>query len=95
MYLFIRDDLSHAQQIVQTAHAANEIGMKYPSENNHIVLCSAKNEEHLVAIVECLDANDIDHCVFYEPDIESHTAIATRPLRGNERLPLSKFQLKR
>ena len=96
MYLFVRDDLSHAQQIVQAAHAAEMIGSKYQSAKaNHIVLCSAKDSEHLWSIAEFLDEHDIDLEMFYEPDIESHTAIATKPLRGDERLPLRKFQLKR
>jgi hypothetical protein len=95
MYLFVRSDLSAPQQIVQTAHAVDEIGMRYKSDGtNYMVLCGATNEEHLLTIAECLDKNEIDYEMFFEPDIGAHTAIATRPLRGTERAPLKKFRLK-
>lgn len=96
MYLFIREDLSHAQQIIQTSHAVDEIGKRYKSDDiNHMVLCSATDEDHLHDIVEWLELQSIDHHMFYEPDIESFTAIATKPLRGQERFPMKKFKLKR
>jgi len=95
MYLFIRSDLSIPQQIVQTAHAVDEIGMRYKSKGtNYMVLCDAANADHLNTIAECLDKNEIDYEMFFEPDIGEYTAIATRPLIGAERRPLRKFRLK-
>ena len=96
MYLFTRSDLSHPQQIVQTAHAVDEIAMRHKSDGtNYMVLCDAISEEHLITIAEALDKHKIDYEMFFEPDIGQHTAIATQPLRGAERAPLKKFQLKR
>lgn len=38
--------------------------------------------------------NDIEFEMFYEPDYDTgYTAIATRPLIGKERKPLSKYTL--
>lgn len=92
MYLFIRDDLSHCQQIIQTAHAAAQIGEKYHGET-YACLMSAKNEDHLLDISEYLHSKGIDHAMFFEPDINAHTAIATRPLVGDERAPLKRFEM--
>lgn len=94
MYLFIREDLSHCQQIIQTAHAAAQIGEKYHGET-YACLMSANDENHLLDISEFLHSKGIDHSLFFEPDINAHTAIATRPLTGEERSPLRRFETKK
>lgn len=95
VYMFIRDDLSHPQQIVQTAHAVEEASKKFKSDGqNFMVLCSAKDEDHLFDIGMHLAKNNIDHHTFYEPDIEGYTAIATRPLVGSDRNCMKRFSLK-
>ena len=78
--------------IIQAAHAAAKIGDKFHGETS-IVLCGANNEEHLYDISEFLGSHDIDHTLFFEPDISGHTAIATRPLTGKDRNPMKKFSL--
>ena len=96
MYIFIREDLSHAQQIVQAAHAALEAGFVYdqPKDSTHIVLIGAKNEEELLKISQYLKNCSIDSQIFYEPDFDTgYTAIATKPLYGEERQPLKKYSL--
>lgn len=96
MYLFIREDLSHPQQIVQAAHAVDEINKQHPHEpGNFMVLCGAKDEKQLHKIAEMLDSSQIKYSMFFEPDIDSFTAIATQPLRGEERKPLKRFQTKK
>lgn len=97
MYLFVRDDLSPSHQIVQTCHAVDAINMRHQSGDiNHMVLCGAKHEEHLMSIAEHLDEHGIDYEMFNEPDMgNQYTAIATKPLRGAEREPLRVFKLKR
>lgn len=96
IYMFVRGDLSHPQQIVQTAHAVDEIGKRHKTDKtSYMVLCDAKNEESLYDISYHLKKHGIDHEMFYEPDISSCTAIATRPLVGDERKPLANFKLKR
>jgi hypothetical protein len=92
--MFVRADLSLPQQIVQTAHAVEEMTRKQTlSETNHMVLCSAEDEAELFDISMWLAKHDIDHHVFHEPDIDGYTAIATCALRGNERRPLKRFSL--
>lgn len=96
VYLFVRDDLSHPQQIVQTAHAAETMAHKHGIKGiNHMVLCGAKDQDNLFDISMWLAQHNIDHHVFYEPDIDGYTAIATLPLRGDERKPMKRFQLKK
>lgn len=95
MYLFVREDLSHSQQIVQAAHAVDELNKKIPhNPGNYMVLCGAKSEDHLHEIATHLQRFNIEHELFFEPDIDSFTAIATRPLIGDERKPLKHFRLK-
>lgn len=93
-YYFVRADLSVPQQIIQTAHAAAKIGEKYHG-NTHATLCAAKDEKHLKSLSEYLDSHEIYHEIFWEPDINQFTAIATAPLRGLARKPLKKFSLMR
>lgn len=95
MYLFIRDDLSHPQQIVQTAHAVDELNKRHPHKSgNYMVLCGAKSEFDLHQISEWLHERKIAHEMFYEPDISGYTAIATKPLIDDERKPMRRFTLK-
>ena len=96
MYLFIREDLSTPQQIIQTSHAAHVIGKNQECDSvPNAVLIGAKTEYDLLGIKEYLDYFEIAHEMFYEPDISQHTAIATYPLVGDQRLPLRKFDLMR
>lgn len=94
MYLFTRKDLSPQQQIIQTAHSAHIIGKNQECDSvPNAVLIGAKNEVDLMAIKEYLEYFDIAHEIFYEPDVDQHTAIATYPLEGKQRIPLRKFEL--
>jgi len=96
IYLFIRDDLPKAQQIVQTAHAVDELNKEMSlgeitSTTNFMVLCSADGENDLFDISMYLTKQGIKHHIFFEPDIEGHTAIATVPLVGDQRVPMRVF----
>jgi hypothetical protein len=96
MYIFIREDLTTPQKIVQASHAALDAGFAYdkPAGSTHIVLMGAKNEEELLKIRERLNNYGIDSQMFYEPDYDTgYTAIATKPLFGDERLPLKRYSL--
>jgi hypothetical protein len=96
MYIFIREDLSQAQKIVQASHAALEAGFVYdqPNGSTHIVLIGAKNQEALLGVRQHLENCGIDFQIFHEPDYDTgYTAIATKPLYGDERLPLKKYSL--
>ncbi len=97
IYLFIREDLSPPQQIIQTAHAVDELNktIKAGDKTNHMVLFSSKSEMDLEYTSMFLTSQGIHHKMFYEPDISSHTAIATEPLHGDKRKLFSKYKLKR
>ena len=98
MYLFIREDLSIPQQIIQTAHAVDELNKKirqHGTNTNFMVLFSSKSEKELFTISEWLKDNDIVHEMFFEPDIQAYTAIATQPIRGESRELFKNFRLKR
>lgn len=95
MYMFVREDLSHPQQIVQTAHAVDELNKSYPHEpGNFMVLCGCKTEDDLNDVSMHLSFEGIEHHMFWESDINGYTAIATRPLKGKERNAMRKFKLK-
>ena len=94
MYLFVREDLSKPQQIVQAAHAVDELnkGLDEVTERtNFMVLCPAYDEWELYDISLYLKSCNIKFHMFYETDIEGHTAIATEPLVGEQRIPMQRF----
>jgi hypothetical protein len=96
IYLFVREDLSKSQQIIQTAHAVDKLKHGYEEEDqvSNMVLIGAKNEQELIGIARYLDTHEIDFEFFNEPDMaDQYTSIATIPLAGKNRKPLSKFQL--
>ena len=96
MYLFVREDLTAAQQIVQTAHAVDELNKEYPhSPGNYMVLCSVNDEYDLFDVSTRLKENGIKFHMFYETDVESYTAIATEPLIGYKRKPMKRYSLKK
>jgi hypothetical protein len=97
IYMFIREDLSHPQQIIQTAHAVDELSKRLePStETNSMVLFPAGSERELKRISDYLDRHGIVHEMFYEPDINGFTAIATEPLKGNRRIVMRRFKTKK
>jgi hypothetical protein len=59
-----------------------------------MVLCDASGENELLELSDWLTFKEINHTMFYEPDINSYTAIATKPLIGKERQPMKKFKMK-
>ncbi len=49
-YILVRKDLSHSQQVVQAAHAAQEVGFKSepPSSPVHLVVLGVEDQAHLL-----------------------------------------------
>ena len=86
-YVFVRNDLSYAQQIVQASHATLEAGFRFeqPEDVSAIVLFPAANEKELFDRARLLRENGIEHHMFFEPDIGQYTAISTRAMFGEER----------
>jgi hypothetical protein len=91
MYVFVREDLSSPQQIVQSSHASARIGELFHSDTN-IVLIGVRNEDHLKTVAGHLECSEIQYHMFYEPDIDGYTAIALEPLMGEKRKPMKKYQ---
>lgn len=101
IYTFIREDISPAQKIVQTAHATHEAGKRlnhteYPHVSS-LILLSAKDEADLKLISRKIDCAGIDHYMFYEPDNGmGYSAICTRPITcDRERAFFRKWDLYR
>jgi len=94
-YVFVRSDLTAAQQIVQAAHATYEAGWKFPKTEHplHLILFAVKDEQALLKASERIGMNGVDHCMFYEPDLPGYTAIASQPLYGAERDIMRKYDL--
>lgn len=94
MYVFVREDLSIAQQIVQTSHATFEVGaVANTVKSPNFVLIGVKSEQQLHQIKEMLYEQQIECKMFFEPDINQHTAIATVPIVGDSRKIFKKYEL--
>ena len=97
MYILVRKDLSARQQAVQSCHAAIESARNFitPGEEHpSTIICHIKSEDKLLMCAEELKEKGIDFQMFREPDIGNQaTALASRPLRGEERKAFSRFQL--
>ena len=96
VYVFIRKDISYEQQLVQAAHAALELGMKYPNIKDQcsIVIVGVKNKNELLKVSNRLKDNNVDFEMFFEPDFDmGESALATRPIVGEERLLFKKYNL--
>lgn len=90
IYCWVRKDLSMAQQIVQAAHATHEAGIYFGKQGNPIsalVLLQVSNEKQLKEVQGHLEAIQMPHVGFIEPDMDNQlTSICTRPVEGHERL---------
>lgn len=88
-----REDLSPAQQAVQSAHAAIEYAAKHPEVAGCILVMLTVDDEHSLYWTACkLELFDVDVERFREPDMgNALTAIATSdPIAGRKlrKLPL-------
>ncbi len=89
LYVLVRGDLSKSQQAVQASHAVAEF-MLYSNEegcrcgrcdhkywtNGTIVLLKVDNQEDIDIWNHRVAEWKYPFAIFYEPDIDSHTAIA-------------------
>ena len=100
IYTFIREDISPAQKIVQIGHACHEAGklLHHPEHRDisSLILLSASDEGDLIEIAERISRAGIEFHMFYEPDMNSYTAICTRPITSTrERAFFQKWDLYR
>lgn len=94
-YMFIREDLSIPQLIVQSSHAAWDAGSRFnkPHGTPHMVLIGVKSQEHLKQTADYLEQHGIEFEMFYEPDVEEYTAVASQPVSGETRKLFKHFRL--
>jgi hypothetical protein len=97
VYVLVRRDLSHPQQVVQACHASLEAARAFlPSDHEHpfLVICGVRDEPRLWRCLDVLSAAGIRHCAFHEPDLDGQlTAVATEPLSGPIRQVFRRYQL--
>lgn len=95
VYIFIRTDISIADQLVQVGHACLEAGkaFNYP-EHTRMCLLEIKDEEKLLNVIERLTNKGVQLKAFWEPDDRmGWTALATEPVYGAARKVFSKYNL--
>jgi len=92
MYVFVRQDLSIPQQIVQASHVCAYVGSSFHPDTS-IVLLECPNINYLKYIADYMSENSIKFRMFYETDISEHTAIASEPISGEDRKIFRKFNL--
>ena len=92
----MRRDLSPPQQAVQACHACIEVARTLlPSgdEHPHLVLCGVKSEHHLHRVLRHLERIEVAFRPFFDTDLDSQlTAIATEPVRGEQRSRFRRYQ---
>lgn len=96
MFIFVRQDLPIAQQIVQTNHATFAFASIFTSEPGipNIVLVGVPDVSALNRVLSKLKANQIPHMVFRDPDLgPDMTAIVTEPLDHEQKKCLSNYRL--
>jgi hypothetical protein len=97
--VLVRKDLPHPQQVVQACHASIEAARSFlPTGAAHpfVIVCGIRDGPALARCLERLRSLGIAHRPFHEPDIGNQlTAIATEPLRPEQRRFFRKYQLLR
>jgi hypothetical protein len=94
----VRQDISLAQQIVQSNHATFEVARRIPATNlddiPSCIVIGVPDKNALLRVTEKLRKHDIAHHTFYEPDFNMGlSAVATVPLEQEQRRFLSNYKL--
>lgn len=98
VYTFVRRDLSHPQQAVQSSHACIEACKEFDfaslSEHPSVIICGVKSETQLETVCVRLQEQGIRFAPFREPDIgDELTSLTTEPIYGEDRSFFRKYQL--
>ena len=99
IYIFVRQDMSPEQQLVQSAHATLVLGNKLNHKDVSELYFTVIGVENLMALGHVM--RDLNKCgknfiTFYEPDQgNTLTAIATYPIPAEERGSLKEYKLLR
>jgi hypothetical protein len=95
--VFVRQDISLAQQIVQSNHATYEVARRYPLNPDIIPSCiviGVPDKTALYRVIDKLHKNNIPFQAFNEPDYNMGlSAVATAPLDQEQRKVLSNYRL--
>lgn len=98
-YFFTRQDIFDEYQLVQTAHAALELGAKLTPEqvkDLHFTCCGVADLHDLEAVERVLQTMKLDYVVFREPDIGNQkTSIGVYPVEEHKRGILRGYNLLR
>lgn len=95
--MFVRQDITLAQQIVQSNHATFEAARRSKLDHNEIPYCiviGVPDKAALRRVIEKLKGLGIGHHEYHEPDYDlGLTAVATDPLGPDHRRMLSNYRL--
>lgn len=99
VYVFVREDLDLIHQLIQTAHATHEAGIRFGKVDgkiSHFCIFGVKNANELVEINGFLNSKGVNFAIFHEPDFDmGYTALATEPLVGQRREIMADFKILR
>lgn len=96
MYIVVREDLSPVHQLVQSAHAAHEAGIRFgnPNDISSMVVCTVPDEAALRLAAATCSLRGIRQYLFLEDDFgDQATAFATEPISGEARRTFRKLPL--
>lgn len=95
----IRRDIPQPHLTVQAAHAAIAATFAFGEPNQphpNLVICTVADERELEDLFENIKASGVPCCAWREDDMGmALTAIASGPLRGDERQPMRGLKLLR
>lgn len=97
-YIFVRQDLSPEQQLVQAAHVTLVLGnkLKRDCSDLYFTVIGIPQLIDFVQVTKNLQKHGTEYVSFYEPDQGSTlTAIATHPIPKDERGNLRDYKLLR
>lgn len=95
MYIFVRQDISIPQQLVQASHAAHESGLAHSQsgQSHSIIIFGTKDKAELEYLFEQY-RSELSCYPFYEPYKNTGlTAFATLPIPESKRHIFKSFKL--
>ena len=95
-YIFVRQDLSKEQQLVQAAHATlvlgSKLGKKHDPSGLYFAVIGVPRLTSFCQVMKDLKKHGTEYECFYEPDQgNTMTAIATYPIPKEERGALMEY----
>lgn len=95
-YIFVRQDISQEQQLIQFGHVACVLGRNLPDDicphSLNFVGIGVPNESKLWESLAHMALNGVEYVAFKEPDMgDELTAVASLPIAGMKRDAFKKF----